>query len=77
MAPDLKDKVCLVTGATKGIGRGIALYLGTCGAKVYITGRSEDLLKTCAEEINGRGGQAFPVVVDHSNDKVCLHTRLG
>lgn len=70
MAPNLKDKVCIVTGATKGIGRGIALYLGSCGAKVYITGRSDDLLQKCADEINQRGGEAFPVPLDHSNDEV-------
>jgi hypothetical protein len=37
---------------------------------VYITGRSEDLLKKCADEINQRGGKAFPVVADHSKDEV-------
>ena len=34
----LSGKVCLVTGATRGIGRGIALQLGEAGATVYITG---------------------------------------
>ena len=34
----LAGKVCLVTGATRGIGKGIALQLGEAGATVYITG---------------------------------------
>ena len=34
----LRGKVCLVTGATRGIGRGIAVQLGDAGATVYITG---------------------------------------
>jgi NAD(P)-dependent dehydrogenase (short-subunit alcohol dehydrogenase family) len=35
----LRGKVAVVTGASRGIGRGIALQLGEAGAKVYITGR--------------------------------------
>ena len=36
----LEGKVALVTGATRGIGRGIAIQLGESGATVYITGRT-------------------------------------
>src|SRR5438067_12819082 len=38
--PDLKGRVALVAGATRGVGRGAALALGEAGATVYCTGRS-------------------------------------
>ena len=38
--PDLKERVALIAGATRGVGRGTALALGEAGATVYCTGRS-------------------------------------
>jgi len=64
----LAGRVCVVTGASKGIGRGIAVQLGQAGATVYITGRSVDKLQECAQEIEKRGGKAVAVAVDHSKD---------
>lgn len=75
---DLKDKVALVTGATRGIGKGIAIGLGEAGATVYITGRS--LERSNDERVSGSlretqlaveeaGGICVPVRVDHSNDE--------
>ena len=55
--PDLTGKVCVVTGASRGIGRGIALQLAKCGATVYITGRKLEDLNKCAEEMKQAGGQ--------------------
>jgi len=68
MAPSLQGKVCLVTGACRGIGRGIALQLGQAGATVYITGRTKVNLDECASEIKERGGNPIPVQMDHSVD---------
>uniref|UniRef100_A0A7E4ZSE7 Short-chain dehydrogenase n=1 Tax=Panagrellus redivivus TaxID=6233 RepID=A0A7E4ZSE7_PANRE len=74
----LSGKVALVTGASRGIGRGIALQLGEAGAKVYITGRRPDAsdgakesdlptLEKTAKDIEARGGTAVVVYTDHSN----------
>ena len=74
----LAGKICVVTGATRGLGKGIALQLGEQGATVYITGRTLDSqkgpgtlgsLKETAEEIVARGGVCIPVQCDHSNDE--------
>ena len=71
----LADKIVLVTGATRGIGRGIAVCFGEAGATVYITGRtltSKDgmgSLEETANEIKKRGGHCIPVQVDHESDQ--------
>lgn len=76
---NLKGKVALVTGATRGIGKGIAIGLGEAGATVYITGRSLTTSDT-AENLSGSlketqlaveeaGGKCIPVQVDHSDDE--------
>ena len=72
--PRLEHTVAVVTGASRGAGRGIALVLGEAGATVYVTGRSnrggqrtEDLPGTIDEtaeaaltrHVRGRGAGAF------------------
>ena len=69
MSKKLEGKICCVTGATKGIGRGIAVQLEAAGATLYITGRTESKLDECSAEITARGGTPIPVAVDHTNDK--------
>ncbi len=69
MNPNLAGHVALVTGASRGVGRGIALQLGQAGATVYLTGRKiSDLEKTC-QEVRARGAQnAIAVAMDHAKD---------
>lgn len=65
----LSGWVCLVTGASRGIGRGVALQLSEAGATVYITGRQETTLRRTAAEVKERGGDCLPVVCDSSKDE--------
>jgi 3-oxoacyl-[acyl-carrier protein] reductase len=60
----LKDRVALVTGASQGIGRAIALALSCAGARVIIAARNTEKLQNLAEEIDAAKGTAFPVQID-------------
>ena len=65
----LKNKVALVTGASKGIGRAVALDLGAAGANVVLTARSADLLTEDAAEIKAAGGDALAIPADLADEK--------
>jgi 3-oxoacyl-[acyl-carrier protein] reductase len=58
----LRDKTCLVTGASRGIGRGIAKVMAAEGTRVAIVARRQNLLGELADEIVAAGG-ARPVVI--------------
>lgn len=62
--PDLSQKVAIVTGGGKGIGRAIALGLAEAGAKVVIAARTENQIESVAEEIRSMGGSAVAKVTD-------------
>ncbi|XP_051051623.1 dehydrogenase/reductase SDR family member 1 isoform X2 [Phodopus roborovskii] len=68
MVAPMKGQVCVVTGASRGIGRGIALQLCKAGATVYITGRNLDTLRATAQEAQSLGGRCVPVVCDSSQE---------
>jgi len=69
MPANLTGKICLVTGASRGIGRGIAMQLAVSGATIYITGRKLADLQKCAEEMMQRGArEVIPKQVDHSKE---------
>ena len=66
-APELGERVTVVTGASRGVGRGIALVLGECGATVYVTGRSARVDDT-AGQVTARGGRGIAARTDHTDD---------
>ncbi len=75
----LEGKITVVTGATRGLGKGIAIALGEAGAIVYITGRtlerstSDDGVSGSLQEtqsaVEQAGGVCIPMQVDHSDDE--------
>tara|TARA_Y100001970_G_scaffold26119_2_gene31315 strand:+ start:3899 stop:4741 length:843 start_codon:yes stop_codon:yes gene_type:complete len=70
---ELKGKVAVVTGSSRGIGRGIAVGLGEKGATVFITGRSNGdgplTIEETAKMVNDAGGVGVPIAVDLGDDE--------
>lgn len=75
---NLRNTVSLVTGASRGAGRGIALELGAAGATVYVSGRSvaggtttdgvPGTIDQTAQDVTARGGRGIAVRCDHTVD---------
>jgi NAD(P)-dependent dehydrogenase (short-subunit alcohol dehydrogenase family) len=82
MSVDLSGKVAVVTGASRGVGKGIALELGAAGATVYVTGRTKEsgggpvvlgstlpgTVGDTAKEVTALGGNGLAVALDHKDD---------
>jgi 3-oxoacyl-[acyl-carrier protein] reductase len=62
----LRDKVAIVTGGGRGIGREIALLFAGEGAKVTVSARSHDQIAEVVEEIASSGGEAIGIAADVS-----------
>jgi NAD(P)-dependent dehydrogenase (short-subunit alcohol dehydrogenase family) len=79
MTKTLKEKVAVVTGASRGAGRAIAAVLGEAGATVYVTGRTvrgaaavdglPGTVDDAADEVTSRGGHGIAVHFDHTIDR--------
>jgi dehydrogenase/reductase SDR family member 1 len=76
MAQPLAGKVAVVTGSSRGVGKGIALELGAAGATVYVTGRTVQegtahwpgTIGATAEAVTALGGHGIAVRCDHRDD---------
>jgi dehydrogenase/reductase SDR family member 1 len=72
----LAGQAAVVTGASRGVGKGVALALGEAGATVYVTGRTHTpggsifpgSIAQTAEEVTRRGGRGIAVQCDHADD---------
>ena len=87
MEKSLAGKIAVVTGASRGAGKGIAIALGQHGATVYVTGRSQKAgdaplpgtISETAELVTRAGGRGIAVACDHRDDAqvAALFTRVA
>lgn len=67
----LKDKVAIISGASRGLGRSFALGLAAEGCHVTLMARGEEALKNTAREVEAAGVRAVPVVGDVTSPSDC------
>ncbi len=72
MSTGLEGRVAVVTGSSRGIGRGMAVALGEAGATVYVTGRTTGdgplTIDAAAAAVTEAGGRGIAVQTDHADD---------
>jgi len=77
---DLHDRVAIVTGSGRGLGKAIALGLAEAGASVVVCARHTDEIEETATAITAAGGSAHPTHVDTSDRESCrrlVETAVG
>ncbi len=70
-SPPFRDNVVIVTGASRGIGREVALQLAEQGAQLALAARSTEKLESAAADCRQRGGQARVIPTDVSDVSQC------
>jgi NAD(P)-dependent dehydrogenase (short-subunit alcohol dehydrogenase family) len=70
-ARSLRDKVCVVTGSTSGIGHGIAEYFAQLGAKVLVHGRNRERGAQIVADLRAAGGEAEFAQADLTEEAAC------
>lgn len=78
-APDLSNAICLVAGASRGVGRGLARGLGEAGATVIVTARSSETgprtegrpetIEDTARAVDAAGGHGHHYICDHTSER--------
>jgi 3-oxoacyl-[acyl-carrier protein] reductase len=67
----LRDKVAVITGSSRGLGKASAVALAREGARVVVNGRTQDTLQQAADEIRAEGGAVEAVTADVSTEEGC------
>lgn len=65
----LEGRIALVTGASKGLGKAMALALGEAGARLALVARDREALEQATEELGARGAEAAAFVADVSDEQ--------
>ena len=78
---DLDGKVVVVTGASKGVGRGIVRYLATCGVRLVVSARGAQGLADVSAELDDLGADHVARTADAAgcsgdDDDACTHAGL-
>jgi NAD(P)-dependent dehydrogenase (short-subunit alcohol dehydrogenase family) len=74
---ELSGKVAIITGASQGIGKGIAIRFAQEGCRVVLVSRSESTLQKAAAGIAAQGGTALPIAADVTNPDAVAHVVQG